>query len=510
MAAWPHVSALWDISLAERDLRFKAHWQPLRLAIDDALAGHTTKSFDASAAGFVWSGDIYHAHAGVLSRELVPTQVTLAAPQKLAGAPLRDASVLARLHAVADLAPTATNWQPHRVIVMSESAAIECGVKLRDADPLALGLLLFRRPRYESLLGDILDIFGANATAFEEWVDPGIYVESLRLLAHDASLTLEVIDAAQALPPPAAALMPGAAIDARHLPFLFLRFRGSPQQVHAATPLVPLMLSRSSQRVASPARALPLAPLQAFTGEQVAWVAADHPAVAAIGRAMFTALYGRGADPETKQGGVGGIDLQPEKAAGHLGVSLDGPVQAAHLGPYLGERFLDRYERRGETLVSARGEPMTYKHLTRMARTFASAMGSHFLQFHNTHPAVGIVLAAPGGEGAFAAGVLAARTLYYARAQGWAAIVKSGPIDLAEAGIAEAIESAVTPRQRDALRAGELRPALTLQVGWPLANERLASGRTGLELRERDLRPPHAHPLAHFFVPLASPAHKNA
>jgi hypothetical protein len=495
--AWPHVSELWGISLAERDRRFAAHWQPLRAAIDEALASGATQSFDASAAGFVWGGDLYHARQGVLTRELTPIDVALPAPVSLSGAPVDDASVLARLHAVADLSPSATNWQPHRVCVLSEDAAVACGVAIADADPRALGFLFFRRPRYESLLGDILDLFGENATAFEEWVDPGIYVETLRLLAQSSGLTIGTVDASRARPPPATALVPGAPIDARHLPFVFIRFRGEP---HTSEALARLVLSRSSHRVASPVRTLPLAPLADFTGEQVVWLGADDPAVSAIGHAMFTALYGEGADLQTKQGGVGGIDLQAEKAAAHLGVALDAPVRAVHLGPYLGERFTDRYEVRNGMLMGARGEPMTYRVLTRMARTFASAMGAHFLQFHNTHPAVGIVLAAPGGEGAYAAGTLAARTLYFARAQGWAAIVKSGPIDLAESRIARAIENAVSPRQRTALRAGELRPALTLQVGGPLANEMLSSGRTGLELRARDLRPPRAHPLAHFFV----------
>lgn len=507
MAAWPHVSQLWGISLAERDERFKAQWQPLRADIEAALMTRATRTFDASAAGFVGGGDLYLARDGVLSRELVPMDVTISPPAPLTGEAILDATILARLHAVADLAPTATNWQPHRVIALSEEAALACGVKLTCPQPGALGLLLFRRPRYESLLGDILDIFGHDATAFEEWVDPGIYVESLRLLAQDVGLTLHTVDASQAQlnasqarPAAAQALMPGAPIDERHLPFLYLRFRGTPERGGRLGSVAELMLARSSQRVASPLRGLPLLELQHFTGEQVAWVDADHPAVGAIGEAMFAALYGAGADPVTKQGGAGGIDLAPVRAAAHLGVSLEDPVQALHLGHYLGERFLDRYERRGDTLVNARGEPMTYKHLTRMARTFASAMGSHFLQFHNTHPAVGIVLAEPGGEGAYRAGAVAARTLYHARAQGWAAIVKSGPIDLAEAGIAIAIESAVSPAQREQLRHGQLRPALTLQVGWPLANEQLSSGRTGLELRERDLRPPRVHPLAHFFI----------
>ncbi len=354
------------------------------------------------------------------------------------------------------------------------------------------------------MLGALLEVFGMQASAFEEWIDPGIYIETIRLAAEECGLALTLADAKGVHPVAApASLVAGGDIDQRHLPFLFLRFGGTPKMVSPATEnsFARLALCRSSQRVASPTRPLPAHTLAEFTGAQTVWFQSTDPIVSVIGRSMFAGLYGEGADLATKTGGIGGVlaSMSPEAAQKHLQVALEDGVAADKIGGYLRERLLEggRYTVSNGVLTSARGEPMTYKNLTRMTKTFAAAMGSFFLQFHNTHPAAGIVLAEATPMGAFDAGVRAARLLYHARAEGYAAIVKSGPVDLAEAGIARALAEVT---HHEGLNSGAVRPALTVQVGWPLADETLGNGVKGLDQRERDLRPPRAHPLTHFFV----------
>ncbi len=145
--SWPNVTALWGLTLAERDARFRAAWLPVRAAIEAARLAKRAGEFDASAAGFVWSGDTYSTdREGNVAREFAPISTSLSTEALVfggtpAGAPITDATVLAQLHALADLSPTATNWLPHRVRVLSETAAQQAGVILDAPRDGALGLL---------------------------------------------------------------------------------------------------------------------------------------------------------------------------------------------------------------------------------------------------------------------------------------------------------------------------------------------------------------------------------
>jgi hypothetical protein len=252
-----------------------------------------------------------------------------------------------------------------------------------------------------------------------------------------------------------------------------------------------------------------------------------------IGQAMFEALYGVGAEPESKAGGEGGIltavtvrnyllnvgQKDPAWLADRLPagwgnladmelrkLAKDVPVRADDLGRYLRERILrdGKYKIAGELVTDQEGRPLTVPLLVRMLKSLAGTFGNFFLKFQNTHPQNAVLLAdvtRPDSHKTYrAVGKAAAVLTFLSRALGASSIIKSGPIDLARDPIARILAEnpGDLPHLRpwkEGLTSGTLLPALTFQVGMPLAGSDVVEAgtpgeHTGLEERKRDKRPP--------------------
>lgn len=478
--------------------------------------------------------------------------------------------------------PSATNWQPIRVLEVTGEArdalASIAGFEVPAADfPL---LLLLRREHYESLLGDVLEPFGQEVTAREESIDAGIFAHTLAMSALAQGLTAREHEFTPAQREAARPIvlaeierrleMPsGADADVRASLLKVREFleagRYHPDALvavgHPAGEVRPypafdaLIREHSTQRVASPAAefghdammriweasrdTLPPADRDLVAFADFSW----HEKVpAAIGQAMFESLYGPGADPETKAGGEGGLltainvgnylrhadktsaawlderlpagwrELDEEalrKAAKDL------PFRRQDLGRYMLERILrdGKYRVEGDMVVDDRGRPLTVMLLVRMFKSLAATFGNFFLKFQNTHPQNAVLLADathPDPHHVWrAVGKAAAVLTYLSRAEGASSIIKTGPIDLARDPIAATL--AANPDDLPQLRPWktrlerrELLPAMTFQVGMPLAGSDVIEAgtpgeHTGYEERRRDKRPPREDFKTHYF-----------
>jgi hypothetical protein len=463
-------------------------------------------------------------------------------------------------------APSATNWQPTRVLIgqpgpledaLAATGAGQAGPRLR--------LVLLRRDRYESLLGDVLEPFGLEVTAREESIDAGIFAQTLRLAATAAGhpvreyvptpaevarlqkpllaelttrleadgMTREDRDALSALRSDVAT--------GRYLTDGVVDLAGA--EAVRWPCFDALVAAHSTQRVAAPGRELPAEAMELLWESGVASIPVEERAALAcaafswhdetprrVGEAMFEALYGRGADPESRTGGRGGLLTQVTVGAfaRHLaatrGRDADGlpaeweglseealrrgvsalPVRADQLGTHLRERLLRDGKWRIDDgfLLDERGRPLTLPVLVRLLRSLAGTFGHYFLKFQNTHPRNAFVLARADVDDPHrawrAVGRVAATMTFQARAQGFSSILKTGPIDLARDAIAGIL--AANPDRSPVLAAlaeGAWLPALTFQVGWPLAagdevDGGTPHGHSGLEERRRDRRPPRA------------------
>lgn len=473
--------------------------------------------------------------------------------------------------------PSATNWQPSRVVeVVGPVRDALC--KLVGRTPPKDGfpcLLLLRRDHYESLLGDVLEPFGLEVTAREESIDAGIFAQTLIMSAMAQGLTAEEyafdpeqVEAARPLVHEElsqrladlaldedAMLARERATIANILDYLErgkyhpdgLMVVGAPAgEVRPYADFGRIVAQHSTQRVASPNAefghdammrlwevalgTLPPADRDRLHFADFSW----HEQVPRrIGRAMFEALYGLGADPETKAGGDGGIltavtirnfllhtaktdaaflaerlpagwrDLEEgelRKAAKDL------PVRARDLGRYLRERILrdGKYAITDGMVADTEGKPLTVPLLVRMMKSLAGTFGNFFLKFQNTHPQNAVLLAdttKPDIHRTYrAVGKVAAVLTFLSRAQGASSIIKSGPIDLARdpigAILAENPDDLPHLRPwREPLRQGAYLPAMTFQVGMPLTGDDVVEAgtpgeHTGLEERKRDKRPP--------------------
>lgn len=516
IATWTHVHSLLGTTTQQRDQAFEHALKELRQSVESLRAAGAEGNVDGSAVSFVENGDTYRVHpSGNVTRELSTHEDGYALATSPVVNGLRGTAVsletLLRAHCSAWLAPSATNWQPLRMLVKLEVELQLAGV-LHDARSGAAAFVIYRRPQYVSLLGDILSLYGLNATAFEESIDSAFYLETLTLILAESKVSVQIDRLLPEHQSKARGWFEASPLASPGFdPFCVVRFSAGEQSAGTGTGAVAhLSRNRTSHRVASPTRTLDfkdVQPTAALIASAIAspctltWVSSSHEVVPAIGEAMFEALYGVGADRASKSGGTGGMlaAFAPEALAVRLaarGKSLDSPVD--ELSEFLEERLSEggRYRREHGVLVSSKGEPLTYKMLARLTRTFAAAMGTFFLQFKNTHPVLGIVWAPNGPDGAYEAGRLAARMLLAARAKGWASIVKTGPIDLAEASIAKLfLDRGIVPASVGKTQ----RPALTLQFGWPLGDEKLdpqnPEAQSGLAYRERDRRPTRLHPL---------------
>ncbi|MNY42219.1 hypothetical protein D3C86_1770850 [compost metagenome] len=99
-----------------------------------------------------------------------------------------------------------------------------------------------------------------------------------------------------------------------------------------------------------------------------------------------------------------------------------------------------------------------------------------------------------------------------ARAMGASSIIKTGPIDLARDPVSRILADnpdaqAEVAKLQPAIAAGTVLPAMTFQVGYPLAGSDIIEPGTpnehsGYEERKRDKRPPRARFVAHYFPAL--------
>lgn len=478
--------------------------------------------------------------------------------------------------------PSATNWQPTRVVELAGPAKTrlfeQIGWKIETELP---ALVLLRRDHYESLLGDVLEPYGLAVTAREESIDAGIFAQTLAMSALSHGLTYQEHVFAPAQLSAATALLievleeRRAALEADAAEGLseLVEALGAGKYLLDSVVLVgharegmavsferfdELIDAHSTQRVASPTREFSKDETDALWARTVAalppherscvdfvffhWSNQTPPM---IGSAMFEALYGLGADTETKTGGEGGLltavavrnylqnlarrdaayvaeivgegweamsDAELQKATRQVG------VRAADIGPYLRERVLrdGKYTVVDGVVQDASGKPLSIPVLVRLNKSLASTFGNFFLKFQNTHPQNGVILAnAHAGEPHWVyrtVGKVAAVLTYMARAMGASSIIKTGPIDMAREPVTS-ILARNPDRQPElaqltgAIAAGTLSPAMTFQVGYPLAGSDIIEPGTpnehsGYEERKRDKRPPRARFVAHYFPAL--------
>lgn len=568
------------LDLAGRDALWAEEHAAFQAAAEAAQA-QGGGEVDGAGLSLVDGGDTWVLDGqGQWSRHLSESQglAPFLAQVAQAPAPQGPAPLAPQLAALdeASWAPSATNGQPMRAWLLNPADAPHWRALLGDAawPEGATGWLLVRKRKYDSLMGDVFEPFGLEVTAREESIDAGIFAASLawglaarglgqvesvlapaqRAQARDLALkSLEALgpDAG----PVAEEILQGLRSGARLVDALVAVGQGP-----ASAPLWPewpaLVGARSTQRVASPSR-----PLGAEVEAQL-WAEAlaslppgsqpeafrlvgfdrAQASPAAIGRAMFDRLYGEGADPESRQGGEGGIlsgatlrnllleaeRRQPGAVAAQLGPDWEGledkalavAAKAFALGPQmLGPHLLarlgaeGRYVIEGDRLMDARGQCLSAPTAVRLMKSLAATFGRHFLAFQTTHPRNAVILANDTvGESHLQwrlAGRLAAALSYLARARGLSAIVKTGPVDLAPMGVAEALATNLDALPdldglAQGLRSGQWRPSFTFQVGWPLAgSERIGGpeGHDGFEERRRDKRPPRLGPEAFLLVP---------
>lgn len=590
---WGVVGKLIGKTLAQRNKILEAEWEAFNAQLEkarhQAVQNGTHEEIDGSGVSLANGGDTWIIYPdGKMGREfstypdfpkilpLLENQNRLDATRKLG----REELLRAAFNAL--WGPSATNWQPVLVVEISqelqEAFLRHWGLKTSAHPNLPL-LLLLRRDHYDSLLGDVMEAFGFEVAAKEESIDAGIYEAILKMSFRAKGMGFVCADLDDAKLPGAVDLVKkDLALKLRHLKAIPVKSAfldaeakkiettldllgrgryfpdalfqvGIPQGGGQA--LFPewdqLVLERTTQRVASPVGEIPPEQVRSILAnclsaltpaDRAAVYVADFtwrdPAVIEIGSSMFEALYGKGADPETKLGGAGGflskmslrnylvtlkrrdpdslaffteeqLREMPEADLKHLG--RETVLRARHIGPYLLERMtLDgKYIIKEDQIVSGLGKPVSVALMVKLLTGIAAAFGHFFLKFKNTHPGTLIFC---GKEGKTtqeqnahfkAVGKIAALLSYEVRRLGYTAITKTGPIDLAKEPIRQVLIEHLSTQGADrsivdGLRQKEWAPAMVFQFGLPLAGSDLVDAGTpeehnGLEERKRDKRP---------------------
>jgi hypothetical protein len=476
--------------------------------------------------------------------------------------------------------PSATNWQPVRVVEL-DGEIRKAFMELAGWNPEAIAIplwVLLRRDHYESLLGDVMEPFGLAVTAREESLDVGIFAQAAAVTAMSEGLTStehvfpssQLAEATRLLRAEldrrlaklghAAEDTPAgmeiaklttlaAMLDAgKYLPDSLLAI-GHPVEATGVTfeAFGTLIDQHSTQRVASLARDFgkaetellweqTVASLQPHERRCVTWTFfhRDQKTPYEIGAAMFAALYGEGADAETKAGGEGGMITSATLRNYLLEVAKRDPayiqtilpedwkamsdadlqkatrqvaVRTQDVGRFLLDRILrdGKYVSENGRIQDTSGKPLSLPVLVRMGKTLASTFGNFFLKFQNTHPQNAVLLANLdcGLEEHHVfrtVGKVGFGLTYAARALAATSIIKTGPIDLAREAIAKILVSnpdndPALAAMREAIQSGRLSPAMTFQVGYPLTGSELVDAgtpneHTGHDERKRDKRPP--------------------
>lgn len=594
---------LLGIGLPERDgvlneqfARFEAD---LEAALEEAARTGKPVSVDGSGIALTDGGDTWWVHPdGQMTREYSAFPgfgeflATLGTPPALDFTRAVDPSALLRAAYNGFWSPSATNWQPVRVLEIdgeARAAFMELAGWSTEAIALPLWVLL-RRDHYESLLGDVLEPYGLAVTAREESIDVGIFAQAAAMTAQSEGLTSRehIFTAAQldeatrlltreierrleSLGNPAAGTPAATEVEklqslqamlesGKYLPDSLMAI-GHPVEAAGMTfeGFGDLVDQHSTQRVASSSREFGKAETALLWTQTMASLPPEERACVTwsffhrdertpfeIGQAMFSALYGEGADAETKTGGEGGLltaitvrnylaqiaKQDPDyirRIAGENWESLtDSELQKAtrqvavrtrDVGRYLLERVLrdGKYVSQDGLLQDTTGKPLSIPVLVRINKSLASTFGNFFLKFQNTHPQNAVLLA--NLECGYeehrvyrAVGKAAVGLTYAARALGASSIIKTGPIDLARDPIARILEQnpdghAELAPLRDGLANGRIRPAMTFQVGYPLTgSDRVDAGtpneHSGLDERKRDKRPPREDFRRHYLPSL--------
>lgn len=592
---------LLGIGLPERDVILNQQFERFEadLAAAQEAAARTGKpvAVDGSAVSLTDGGDTWWVHpGGKLTREYSefpgfgPFLASVGTPPALDMTRPVDPQAVLRAAYHGFWSPSATNWQPVRVLELPPEAAKAfiglAGWEAPETPAIPFWVLL-RRDHYESLLGDVLEPYGLAVTAREESIDVGIFAQAAAMSALSEGLTSREHVFSQAQLPEATRLVRSelerrlaalgkpaadtpasleisklqallAMVDAgKYLPDSLMAI-GHPVNGHpvAFSAFGDLVDQHSTQRVASTSREFG-APETALLWEQtLASLPAEERACASwvffhrdertpfeIGQAMFTALYGEGADPESKAGGTDGLltaisirnylaqiarkdpayvraiagenwgelsDAELQKATRQVA------VRTQDVGRYLLERVLrdGKYVSEGGRLQDTTGKPLSIPVLVRINKALASTFGNFFLKFQNTHPQNAVLLAnldcGTEEHRVFrTVGKAALGLTYAARALGASSIIKTGPIDLARDPIARILEANPDGHEglagmHGALQARRRVPAMTFQVGYPLTgSERVDAGtpneHSGLDERKRDKRPPRDDFRRHYF-----------
>lgn len=582
---------LLGIGLPERDAILNGIFERFDADIEAARAeaARTGKpvSVDGSAISLTDGGDIWWVHPdGTLTREydefpgFGEFMATLGTRPALDFSRPVEHDVLLQAAYNGFWSPSATNWQPVRVVELTGDVR-NAFMALAGWNPEAIAIplwVLLRREHYESLLGDVMEPFGLAVTAREESLDVGIFAQAAAMTAQSVGLT-SVEHVFPAVQLEAATRLLRAEID-RRLAVLGKPAAESPaaQEVTKLTTLAAMLDSgkylpdsllaighpvqptgvtferfddiigqHSTQRVASLDREFgkaetallweqTMASLMPEERSCVSWTFfhRDQKTPYEIGAAMFAALYGEGADAETKAGGEGGMITSATLRNYLLEIAKHDPgyvssilpegwenlsdaelqkatrqvaVRTQDVGRFLLERILrdGKYVSENGILQDTSGKPLSLPVLVRMGKSLASTFGNFFLKFQNTHPQNAVLLANLdcGLEEHHVfrtVGKVGLGLTYAARALGASSIIKTGPIDLAREAIAKILASnpdndPALASMSDAIRRDRLSPAMTFQVGYPLAGSELIepgtpAEHTGHDERKRDKRPP--------------------
>ena len=582
---------LLGISLPERDAilneLFERFDADLEAARTQAAQSGKPVAVDGSAVSLTDGGDTWWVHPdGTMTREYEAIPgfgeflATLGERPALDFTRPVDPTVRLRAAYNGFWSPSATNWQPVRVVEI-DGEARKAFMQLAgwNSDAVALPLwVLLRRDHYESLLGDVMEPFGLAVTAREESLDVGIFAQAAAMTAQSEGLTsaehvfpaaqlaeatrllraeidrrLEILGQPAAETPAAMEITKltqiAAMLDAgKYLPDSLLAIG------HPVTPTGVTFTSfgdvidqHSTQRVASLTREFgtaetailweqTMASLKPEERACVSWTFfhRDQKTPYEIGAAMFAALYGEGADAETKAGGEGGMITSATLRNYLLEINRHDPayirtilpegwqdlsdaelqkatrqvaVRTQDVGRYLLERILrdGKYVSKDGILQDTSGKPLSLPVLVRMGKSLASTFGNFFLKFQNTHPQNAVLLAnldcgMEEHQVFRTVGKVGLGLTYAARALGASSIIKTGPIDLAREAIAKILvanpdHDPALAAMRDQLASGRLSPAMTFQVGYPLAGSELIDAGTpnehnGHDERKRDKRPP--------------------
>jgi len=426
-------------------------------------------------------------------------------------------------------APSGTNWQPIRSLALSSDET----QRVSDGRLTGPSLAVLGHAHYSSILGDIAGLCGWAERSRVEWVDLGIWLAFAQTTAQghgwdfaELHLTPETRPAAenhllQILKARKSTLSSRnshtaqamlSALQAHDLRLACLLSAQTgpnlPLDDQAPGGIQPsdcdrLIEARVSQRVASPAGEMErgtieklwrqVRPAEGLALEGFTW----HDEFSrAVGQAMHDGLEG-------EAGLVPRIEIDQFRRSWRKLPEVDeAQLPADALPHHLRKRLIGSglYRQVDGMLLDHRDKPVTAERLIKLVRRITQNFGRYFLRFHNTHPLLGLILSPTTGPKDtlrrhwMEAGRAVGKMSLLARARGQVSIIKSGPLEIARKAIAKLLtQHAGNESLRRAIKAAEMEPLLTFQLGLPLGPDELVSAgqpdeHTGLVERQLDRR----------------------